>query len=81
MTTLINPRKSVARALLFQFSLKVVFDQVEQVDAVGAPGYAVGFAGIHHEAKLLACLDERVGHLDTVLEMHVVVTGAVRQEQ
>src|SRR5580704_16719287 len=48
---------------------------------VGGAGYAVGLVGIGHEAELFAGFDQRFDHLDAVLEMDVVVAGAVHEQQ
>jgi hypothetical protein len=64
---------------LIQFMEEVVFDQVEQVRLIGRSGDAVGFVGVDHEVELLAGFDQGFNHLDAVLEMDVVVTGAVEK--
>ena len=51
---------------------------VEQVLARLGARDAVSFVGIDHQPELLACLDQRVNHLNAVLEVHVVVAGTVR---
>ena len=59
----------------------MVFDQVEQMGSCGLSGNAVRLAGINHQLELLACVDKRIHHLHRVLEVNVVVTGAVHLEQ
>src|SRR2546426_8303947 len=75
------PSAAVPRGLcLFQFAFKMVFDHVKQVGAVRGSRDTVRFAGIHHEAELLARLDQRLHHLYAVLEVYVIVAGALHQQ-
>lgn len=67
-------------SLLLQLPFKVFFDHVEQMIAGLAAGDAVRFVGIDHQAELLAGVDQRVDHLNAVLEVNVVVAGAVRDQ-
>ena len=44
-------------------------------------GDAMRFIGIDHQPELLARLDQRINHLNAVLEVHVVVARAMHQQQ
>src|SRR5579872_1842356 len=60
---------------------EMILNHVKQVRAGGGAGNPVGFAGIDHQVKLFAGIDQRLSHLHRVLEMHVVVTGAMHLQQ
>src|SRR5581483_4033175 len=64
-----------------QMALEVVLDEMEQMGTGGRAGYAVGLARINHKIELLASIDQRVHELHRVLEVNVIVSSTVRQQQ
>ena len=59
----------------------MIFHHVKQMSSRGWAGDAVGFIGIEHETELLAGLDQRIDHLDGVLQVDVVVARAVGEQE
>ena len=39
------------------------------------------FVGIDHQSKLLAGVDQSIRHLDRILEMHIVITSAMDEQE
>ena len=70
--------RSCVKATLLQFALKVVLNHVEQLSARFGSGDAVRFVGKKHHSELFACLYQRIHHLNTVLQVDVVITCTVR---
>src|SRR5450432_189278 len=64
-----------------KFSTEMIADTVKQVRSCRLPGNAMRFAGVKLQIKLLARVDKRIHHLDGVLHVNVVVTGAVHFQE
>src|SRR5215472_12714515 len=65
-----NQRSRMSR---LQLPFQEILNHVKQMHPVGRPGDSVRLIGIGHEPELLARLDERLAHLDTILKVHVVI--------
>src|SRR5579863_6578295 len=78
---MLNGLKVSAPPPSLQLPQQMLINHVKQVSLVDRAADPVRFAGIHHKAELLARFNEAFDHLNAVLEMDIVVTGAVDQQQ
>ena len=65
---------------LLQLPLELIFNHREQMHPRILPGDAVRLVRIDHQPELFPCIDQRVDHLNAVLEVHIVVARAVHQQ-
>jgi len=64
-----------------KLSAKMIANAVVQVRSCRLSGNTVRLARVHLQVKLLARVNKRIHHLDGVLDVHVVITGAVYFQQ
>src|SRR5260221_14436380 len=66
---------------LFQLLIPEIFHHVEQLGARSWSRDAVRLVWIDHEPELFARLDQRVGHLDRILQVYAVIASPMHQQQ